>query len=192
MRLSELKFIKLLPQFMREDDANQGLAAAVDGLARDLDARAQKNKTWDQLDNMNGQELDALADELNIRWYDTAVDIETKRRLIRESDLVHMRLGTPWAVEEVITAYFGSGVVREWWEYGGEPFHFKVLSDNPSLTNENYDIFLHVLEIVKRKSAVLESILITLTGESYAYYGMGMREHNREVHSMGLEALSEI
>ena len=35
-----------------------------------------------------------------------------------------------------------TGEVREWYQYGGQPHHFKVLSDNPSLVNSNLDLFL--------------------------------------------------
>ena len=94
-------------------------------------------------------------------------------------------MGTKFAVESVVRTYFGSGEVRMWYEYGGEPHHFKILSTNPSLTNEESAQFFRILEVVKRLSSWLETILITLTGESSVFLGMVIREFNREAHFMG-------
>ena len=105
-----------------------------------------------------------MAWELNIQWYDSTAPIETKRAVIRNSDRVYAKLGTPYAVAQIIADYFGTGEVREWYQYSGKPYHFKVLSDNPGLVNENLDLFLSLLRTVKRRSAWLDAILICLTG----------------------------
>ncbi len=43
---------------------------------------------------------------------------------------VHTFRGTPYAVEQVIQTYFGDGEVSEWFEYGGQPGMFKVVTTN--------------------------------------------------------------
>lgn len=163
MKLNNAVLLRLLPAFMRSDAANQGLAAACDPMIHDLAARAEKDKTWNQLGSMSSKELDDLAWELNIEWYYPNADIETKRRIIRESDLVHARLGTKWAVEEVISAYFGNGRVEEWFEYGGEPYCFRVFSDNLLSTKEDAQRFVAALNIVKNVRSRLDAILINRT-----------------------------
>ena len=85
--------------------------------------------------------------------------------------------------------YFGAGEVREWYQYGGKPHHFKVLSDNPSLVNSNLDLFLKLLRTVKRRSSWLDAILICLTGEMFLYSGMAVRDHTQEVHVMGSDEI---
>ena len=85
--------------------------------------------------------------------------------------------------------YFGTGEVREWYQYGGQPHHFKVLSDNPSLVNSNLDLFLKLLRTVKRRSSWLDAILICLTGEMFLYSGMAVRDHTQEVHVMGSDEI---
>ena len=99
--------------------------------------------------------------------------------------MVHSRLGTKWAVEKIITEYFGSGRVREWFEYEGEPFHFKIISGNPTITNEKLLEFLGLLDKVKRQSAVLDGIYITLTGEMNLYLAIGLHEAGTERYSIG-------
>jgi phage tail P2-like protein len=189
MQLSDLDFMKLLPEFMRRDEAVKGLAAGVDVLTPRILRFLRFFSVWNKIDEMGDDDLDELAWELNVEWYDSGANIEAKRQLIRQADLVHSRLGTKWAVEQVIGAHFGAGQVREWWQYGGEPHHFKVLSDNPSITNEHVDKFLRILGIVKRKSSWLDSILVSLTGDMDIFIGMAVRDHCHEINVMGTDQI---
>lgn len=185
MRLSTLEFLRLLPQFMREDLAVHGLAAGIDEIIPDLAASIEQLTTWDHIDEMTEDELDALAWELNILWYDKGASIETKRDLVKNSDKVYQRLGTKWAVENVINSYFGDGYIREWFEYEGDPGYFRVYSTNPTLNNERLTEFLNVLNKVKRYSAKLDGIYITLTGEMPLTAGVGIRETSMETYRIG-------
>lgn len=188
MTLADLVFRLLLPRWMRDDLAVSGLASGVDALTRAMAQGAGLNTTWDKIDEMSEAELDELAWELNILWYDTGADIETKRALVKDSDKVFKRLGTKWAVENVISAYFGDGYIREWFEYDGDPGYFRVFSSNPTITNENLNEFLNILNKVKRLSAHLEGIFITLTGEMHLHTGVQLHEVSRETYSIGATA----
>lgn len=185
MRLQEAEILKLLPAWMREDGSVQGLAAGTDEVTRALTGRLKLLSRWDKIDQLSEAELDEMAWELNIQWYDSTAPIEAKRAVIRNSDLVYSKLGTRYAVEQIITDYFGSGEVREWYEYGGKPHHFKVLSSNPELVNTNLELFLKLLGVVKRRSSWLDAILICLTGEMFLYTGMAVEEHTEEQHVIG-------
>lgn len=185
MKLNDIEFIRLLPQFMRDDSAVRGLAAGIDAIIPDLAASISKLTTWNHIDELSEAELDDLAWELNIPWYDTSASIAIKREVVKNSDQVHARLGTKWAVESVIRTYFGSGYVSEWWEYGGEPGHFQVNSSNPSLNNERFNEFLRLLDNVKRASAKLDSVVISLSGELPIYAGVALHEIAKEQYVLG-------
>ena len=185
MKLNDLEFIRLLPQFMRDDDAVKGLAAGIDAVVPELAASIVKLTTWNHIDELSESELDELAWELNISWYDRSASMAIKREVIKSSDMVHSHLGTKWAVENVIRTYFGSGFVTEWWEYGGEPGHFQVNSSNPSLNNERFNEFLHLLDKVKRASAKLDGVLISLSGELPLYVGVALHEVSKERYAIG-------
>ena len=183
MRLSDIEFIRLLPQFMREDEAVKGLAAAIDEIVPQLAASIALLPTWDCIDYLPESELDSLAEELNILWYNTGADIAAKRDIIKNSDKVYAHLGTKWAVESVIHSYFGDGYIEEWYEYGGDPGTFRVYSANPTLNNERLNEFLNLLEKVKRASAKLDSITITLSGELALYAGAALHEVSHEQYT---------
>lgn len=185
MKLNDIDFIKLLPQFMRDDDAVKGLAAGVNQIVRDLVGSVDALSTWDHIDELSETELDELAWELNIQWYDTSANMEVKRDLIKNSDKVFQKLGTKWAVENIIASYFGEGHIEEWFEYGGEPGHFRVLSPNPAINDESLVEFLNVLSKVKRASAKLDGIIITLSAQVNMFAGAAYHETGHDTYVIG-------
>lgn len=185
MKLSTLEFVRLLPRFMREDLAVQGLSIGIDQIVPDLDSSIKLLTTWDHIDELSEAELDDLAWELNILWYDKSAPIDTKRELVKDSDKVYKHLGTKWAVENVISAYFGEGYVQEWFEYNGDPGYFRIYSINPSLTDEALTEFMNILNKVKRHSSKLEGIYITLTGRMPLSAGVAYREYGTDTYKIG-------
>lgn len=176
MKLENIEFARLLPGFMRDDEAVKGLSAAVDKIVPKVTETLKTASTWDCIDKLTEAELDALAWELYVFWYDYGADIAVKRELIKNSDAVHKSLGTKWAVENVIKTYFGTGHIEEWFEYGGEPGHFRVYSSNPKVAQSAVDAFLILLNKVKRASAKLDGIFITSSGEMVLSSGATMHE----------------
>ena len=185
MTLSELEFVRLLPEFMRGDAAVQGLSVGLDIIIPPLAESVKSLSTWDKIDALSEAELDELAWELNILWYDHGASIAVKRELIKNSDKVYRHLGTKWAVENVINTYFGEGYISEWFEYGGEPGRFRVYSSNPSLTQERLTEFMNILDKVKRASAKLDGIFITLTCQMPLAAGVALYEYGKETYAIG-------
>lgn len=185
MRLNDLQFIRLLPHWMQEDKADIGLANGMDAITKPVIQRLPLLSTWDQLDNIDEWELDEIAWEWNMFWYDNSAPVETKRQLIKTGLQVWSKLGTKWACEQVISAYFGDGYIREWFDYDGTPGRFRVISSNPDITNERLNEFLRILDMVKRGSAHLDGIYITLTGEMNLHAGVAVREVGYETITLG-------
>jgi P2-related tail formation protein len=93
---------------------------------------------------------------------------------------VYSKLGTSFAVEEVIKTYFGDGRVEEWFEYDGEPYHFKVYATDPTIATTRQAEFLQILEVVKRKSMVLDEIIIGLSSNITNHINTGYVEFVKE------------
>lgn len=184
MKLQDLDMTRFIPLFMRDDECVQAMAAAINDIVSKIDAA--RLRTWDQLDKMTGEELDELAWELNVLWYNAAGTLEQKREQIRTSDDVWRTLGTRYAVEMVISQLFGSGTLEEFWEYeGGRPHHFRVRIADPSvLTPAGEKEFRRVLEIVKRKSQILDEIKLELKTQFHAYIAVISHDIGHEVHTI--------
>lgn len=164
MDLENMNFIRMLPSFMQTDDADIGLASAVDRISEEIYSKIILFTTWDKIDYLRSDELDMLAEELHISWYDKTAAIDVRRNIIKESDLVHAKLGTNWAAKQVISRYFGEGEIVDWYTYGGEPGHFKVQTLNQTILKEKYEQFISILDKVKRKSAQIDSIELIMDG----------------------------
>lgn len=139
MRLQTADVLKLVPEFMRDDEAVKGLAAAVNELIRVPAGKLNTVRVWDQIDQMDEAQLDELAYELDIDWYNTSLPIENKRAIIKVSDLIHSHRGTKWAVEHLISTYFVDGFIKEWYEDDYEnprPFHFTVYTTHRNVTDQ--------------------------------------------------------
>lgn len=171
MKLSDVNILELLPEWMQEDSSVQALALGTNEEALRTFLQAGLLSRWNRIDDLPESYLDGLAKELNVPWYSTSADVETKRAVIKNSDLVHKLLGTKEAVEMVINDYFGSGEVREWFEYDGNPYHFRVVSDEPARLAENAELFLHLLNSIKRKSAWLDALAVLIEEQSGVYAG---------------------
>lgn len=191
MKLNDLDLIRLLPGFMQDDGAVKGLAAGVNAIIPSLAASCETMSTWDHINDLDEDELDELAWELNILWYDPNATIAVKRDIVLNSDKVWRYIGTKWAVENVIKSYFGNGYIEEWFEYGGKPGRFRVNSSNPSINAENLSAFLNILGKVKRASAKLDTILITLSGELKLSSGVAFHETTFEQIAIGANVINK-
>ena len=185
MKTYDLEFVKLLPHFMRYDGSIIGLSKATDEIIGVFDKAARVMTTWDKINELPENELDDLAWELNITWYNKSAPIDVKRELILNSDKVYQKLGTKWAVENVISTYFGEGFISEWFEYDGEPGHFRIFSSNPTVTDENLTQFMDVLNKVKRASAHLDGVFITLTCRMPLSAGVALCEASFDTIRLG-------
>lgn len=160
-----MNFLELLPAFMKIDETDIALSGAVDRITEKLAARIRLLSTWNQIGGMSEAELDMLAEELHISWYDKSASISVKRNLIKDSDIVHAKLGTNWAAMKVIETYFGNGRIVDWFDYDGKPHHFKIETVNQAVLKDKEAAFLKILDAVKRKSAVLDAIELVCDGE---------------------------
>ncbi|MDO5574444.1 MAG: phage tail protein I [bacterium] len=179
MDINESNFIELIPGFMKEDEAAIGLANGVDSITDEIADKIKLLSVWNQIDSMNTEQLDELAWELHISWYDKTANLDVKRQIVKDSDQVHAKLGTSWAAEQVIKTFFGSGEIIDWYNYAdgsGEPFHFKVRTTNRRIKNEKAEEFLRMLEILKRKSAHMDTIELLEDGSLDLYIGIVCHE----------------
>lgn len=186
MRLTDLEMRRLLPAWMQGDDADLALASGVDASLRRVAPDLDLLSVWQAIDRLPEPVLDELAWALDIRWYDSGASVETKRDLVLKSDLVHMRLGTVDALASVVESYFGVGRVREWFDYAGDPHHFKVFTTDPSVVeDENLTRFLDMLYKVKRLSSKFDGVQVGLTGEQRVYAGVATLITSVETHYLG-------
>lgn len=170
----DIKFVSLLdilPASLRGDPNIQASSAAFDQEFHEVTAAIDKLLLYVNLENQSDEIVDLLAWQMHVDFYDSSMPIEIRRELVRNSPAWHKRKGTPAAVEELLTTVFGDGEVEEWFEYGGEPYHFRVVTNNASATNEQAEEFIRAIDSVKNTRSFLEAIIIRAGDELNLYYG---------------------
>ena len=171
MDLNNIDLLQLQTSYMKDDPTTKALCTAITPELQQLAGLISKCILLGNVDNLPGEVLDELAYELHIEWYDATASIDVKRSLIKSSDKVHMYLGTPYAVEQVVQDYFGDGVVEEWFEYDGDPYHFRVLTENSAVTGDLADQFSKAVSKVKNLRSILEAVIVTMSGEMNMFIG---------------------
>lgn len=127
--IGTVDLLRIFPPALKYDPK---MTAAAQAIARELKRGSEeirKNIIYARIDELDEAALDALAHDLHVDWCDFNYPIEAKRATIRDSVKIHRRLGTKYAVEKALGNVFPGTKVEEWFEYGGEPYFFRVIID---------------------------------------------------------------
>ena len=122
-------FARHLPRPLTHDAKMLALARAAAAELLEVSGLAEAALIYPRLSGLPEELIDILAHDMNISWYDYSYHLETKRRVLAEGAGMHRKMGTKGAVERAVAAVHGAAEVREWFEYGGEPYHFKITVD---------------------------------------------------------------
>jgi P2-related tail formation protein len=171
IKINTIDFNQLLPHWMREDTIDASLAESVSSYVHDMAGSMQVLSKWsdEAIESMSEKYLDLLAHELDVTWYLFDAPIDQKREIIRKAKRIHWKIGTKWAIEQVLSIYFTSASVLEWFDYSGTPGHFKILTAYPELYVNDAN-FIKVLNSIKRFSQILDEVSLTneIQGTAYA------------------------
>lgn len=186
MRISELDFVRLLPAFMRDDEAVIALSKAMNTLMGGPGKRLHTIRTWDKIDELTEAECDELAWELDVDWYDsTGMGLEEKKETIKLAQQIKRKRGTKWAVERLIAAYLHEGYVMEWYELGDTPYTFVVLTTNTHITAENYDKFVEAANYAKNERSHIAGIFYLWQQEPAVECAPGSSLHRYDFEKCG-------
>ena len=119
-------FLLSFPPALKKDEKMLALGRLVAEELHISAWEAEKNIIYADIDSLTETWLDVLAYDLHVDWYDYDYPIEIKRKIIKNSIMVHQKLGTKYAVETVLQDVYRTAKVVEWFEYGGRPYTFKV------------------------------------------------------------------
>ena len=167
-RYDEMKFKWVLPVSLRSDAFDAAMAAIVDKFGADASEKTRGYSVWNAIDDLDSDTIDALAEELNILWYDKTASIEARRGVVKNCKRIQPKLGTKWALEKIMEIYFSGGAyVTEWFDYDeiGDPNHFTVEAEALTGTVQESKRFLEILSKVKRKSAILDKVIGVIRAE---------------------------
>lgn len=163
IKLSGSRFTDIMPENLASQVETKAFAYAVGRQIEKLCAYSDAARTYAAIATMPEWLLDYMAVELRTPSYDENYSLKTKRALIQGSLLFYTQMGTPAAVNRIIETIFETGYIEEWYEYDGDPHHFRAyVGDGGEVGPGELEEFRRVLSSVKRLSSWLDGI-ITIT-----------------------------
>lgn len=128
--------------------------------------------------------LPYLAQAWSVDEWDPAWSEAQKRQVIKDSPAIHRRKGTAWALKAAI-AQIGIGArVREWFEYDGAPYTFRLeltLAAGASWTARQARQLYRVAVAAKNVRSWLSAIRIDVTEPAPTVLAIGAAVHTRMV-----------
>lgn len=172
MKLKDIDLSLFIPQFMREDKNAQAFIYALNQALSPVINNIKQASIYARIDELKEDVLDMLAEQFNITEYSTSYSISVKRSLIKNCMLIHHQRGTVSAVEKVVNDVFGNARVEEWFDYDGEPYHFKVFTTNASASDEMLEEFERIINASQNCRSYLEQAVVELYQSMDVYVGI--------------------
>lgn len=176
--LRSAKLTNALPQILAKEPWAQAMAYAVNNQLNRLLTYADGAMVQANLGKMPDAVLDILAAELRLPYYDPTFSTAVKRELVRGALQYWATAGTAESLAQILTNIFGDAEIEEWFEYGGEPGYFRILTSNPNVTGDTLEQFRKTAQDVKRLSAWLEEVLVEMSVPNMSLtQGFALYEH---------------
>lgn len=170
MDLKNVSLLSLQTVYMQQDPTTQGLCAALEPQFRQMADEVKACLIYASVDTLNGALLDELAWSMHVDWYDAKADTEIKRLIIKRSLKVHRYRGTPYAVEETIRDYFQDVELKEWFEYGGDPYTFRIAVRAGVIDTELAERFTMAINAVKNVRSHMDLVIVFNTHQDLSQF----------------------
>ena len=174
--LTAENLLRTLPEVFRNDKKMVALASSIADVLAARPEEIRQLMIYSRIDDLSEELLDILAYDFKVDWWDGDYTLEEKRKTLKDSWRVHRMLGTKAAVETAISAIYPETQVREWFEYGGEPYHFRLLIDSTfeGIDPNKHQRVLDRVEYYKNLRSVLDEIeYYDAGGTAVRYVGVG-------------------
>lgn len=151
---------RALPPTLKNDEDMLALARVIGAELQETGRMIRQNIIYPRIDELPENVLDILAYDLHVDWYDFDYPIEAKRSIIKDSVKVHKRLGTVYATLTALRSVYPNSEIEEWFDYGGEPFLFRVVIDvTRAKAPAEYFQIKRAIDAYKRLTAHMESLI---------------------------------
>jgi phage tail P2-like protein len=158
-----LKFHELFPDFYR-DNEKEWYEFIKEILSPEFDIALEEIEAlWSliDIDSIPEEKLPLLAGNLGFEFAEI-LPASYRKQLANAIDL-HKFKGTKYAVQKALESVGVSGEIKEWFEYDGEPYRFKVdlgIQDR-EITPELRNKLLQLINEYKNERSWLEEILLS-------------------------------
>ncbi|WP_297026508.1 phage tail protein I [uncultured Dialister sp.] len=177
-RIKDFDLKTILPASISSDPNVQNAADAVSLSLATIINLIPAELVYSRIDKLPDDILDILAWQFHVDDYDDTVDIDVKRRQIKTAVAIHRYKGTAFAVRQVVDNLAGGAGVKEWYEYGGEHYHFRVENMPDEVkSGKAVDTLVRAIDNAKNVRSWLDELRWSRDGGVAKYYGIATDTH---------------
>ena len=169
---------KNLPQSLDKENI-QEVAKVVDDTLLSFDKTIAEVLIYPAIDMLGSELINTLAIQMHCDFYDDTLPLAVRRNLVKNSIAWHRIKGTPAAVEQMIQTVYQTGVVEEWFDYGGEPFFFKVNLGDSQITTQKIKNLIKMINASKNVRSWLEVLRFSKSIDITRYLGCFADVHKK-------------
>lgn len=179
-KVDDIPLKETLPDSIRKDRTVQDICDAIKKEMQAVSRAAGYCLLLPRLDELSETLLDELAWEYHVDLYDQNYDIGQKRELVRQALENHRKKGTAAVVRNVVSIILEDGRVEEWFQYGGEPYHFRViLILGPMASEDTIQKLVDTVYAVKNVRSWLDYVQFHRESEGRIYFGGANTLHKK-------------
>lgn len=185
----ETLYMSLPPNLQNEK--TKSLSVAFAHQMKKYLAYADRLNIWGDIDHLAPEHYDAFAACIAVPYYRSDFPDDKKLKLIKQSYIVRRFAGTPTAIDALLDSTFDDARYIPWYEYGGKPYHFKVLLFD-MLKEDNIELMSNAMKKAKAARSILDTVDIGRTATSTIFSGIAAHtvSHPPEIRE-GLSAKGE-
>lgn len=161
-------YISLPPNM--QDINNECFGYALDRQMQKFHKLANKLTIWSDMDNIDPKYYDYIALCVKAPYYKSSYTDDKKLQLIKSAIEMHRYAGTQRAVDKLLELIFDKAFFQAWYEYGGEPYHFRAKVYDV-LTEDAVEEFVDIVKKVKAARSITDAIAIGREAYGTVYVG---------------------
>lgn len=179
-KVDDIPLKETLPDSIRKDQTVQDICDAIKKEMQAVSRAAGYCLLLPRLDELSEALLDELAWEYHVDFYDQTMPIDQKREMVRQALENHRKKGTAAVVRNVVSIILEDGRVEEWFQYGGEPYHFRViLILGPMASEETIQKLVDTVYAVKNVRSWLDYVQFHRDLDGKLYFGGALGTHRK-------------
>jgi phage tail P2-like protein len=173
------KTLDICPSSIQGDPQVQAACASIDQQLQELYGEIPSICFWPNIDEQVPPLLDVLAWEMHVdvwQGWEGDLDNATKRQLINQSIDWHQHKGTKYAVEQMLQTVFKQGTVTEWYEYGGRPYFFRIITEDDIIDPAKLLTVINAVYAVKNERSWLDAFIRSRQQVQTLWVGMAVTQ----------------
>lgn len=170
-----------LPRSLKNSENFDNTAKLISVLLLQNANYSEFAQVYSRIDTIPESALDTIAYDFNIGWYDYRFNAEEKRRIIKEAFKIYRFIGTRYAVETALKSVYPKSNVEEWFEYEGEPYHFRLTIHDNANDKAKCKLFLQKIKFCKNARSVLDEAVYIVETKSKTDIHLGGKVTGKKI-----------